>query len=76
VLTKVAWAAAQRQGLGLAFAIGVDGGIAPATIGAAVAAGADFFAVGSAAFQGDIAENVRGLLARGTSHEAASLHSG
>lgn len=63
VLTKVAWAAAQRQRLGLAYAIGVDGGISAATIGAAAAAGADFFAVGSAVFQGDVAANMRSLLA-------------
>jgi ribulose-phosphate 3-epimerase len=63
VLEKVAWAAAQRRRLGLAFAIGVDGGIGPATIGAAAAAGADFFAVGSALFGGDITDNVRQLLA-------------
>jgi len=63
VLAKVAWAAAQRQRLGLAYAIGVDGGISAATIGAAAAAGADFFAVGSAVFQGDVAANVRSLLA-------------
>ena len=68
VLEKVAWAAAQRRRLGLTFAIGVDGGIGPATIGAAVAAGADFFAVGSAVFQGNIAENMRGLLLRDTNN--------
>lgn len=65
VLDKVKWAAAQRKRLGLAFAIGVDGGIGPATIGAATAAGADFFAVGSAIFGGDVARNVRGLLDAG-----------
>ncbi|MBE2236169.1 MAG: ribulose-phosphate 3-epimerase [Caldilineaceae bacterium] len=64
VLAKVAWAAAQRQRLGLAYAIGVDGGISAATIGAAAAAGADFFAVGSAVFQGDVAANVHSLLAQ------------
>lgn len=64
VLTKVAWAATQRQRLGLAYAIGVDGGISRATIGPALAAGADFFAAGSAIFQGDVAANVRGLLAQ------------
>lgn len=62
VLSKVAWAAAARQELGLAYAIGVDGGIGLATIGAATAAGADFFAVGSAIFAGDVAANVRHLL--------------
>ena len=63
VLEKVKWAAAQRARRGLAYAIGVDGGIGPATIGAATAAGADFFAVGSAIFNGDVVGNVRGLLA-------------
>jgi ribulose-phosphate 3-epimerase len=63
VLTKVAWAAAQRRQHGLAYAIGVDGGISLATISLALAAGADFFAAGSAVFHGDIAANVRNLLA-------------
>ena len=63
VLNKVEWAAAQRQQQGLKFMIGVDGGIGFDTIGPAVAAGADFFAVGSALFQGDIGENVHGLVA-------------
>ncbi len=36
-----------------AWAIGLDGGIGLATIGRAAAVGADFFAVGSAAFAGD-----------------------
>ncbi len=67
VLKKVAWAAAQRQHLGLAFAVGVDGGIGLETIGRAVAAGADFFAVGSTVFHGDITDNVRHLLARAAS---------
>ncbi len=61
-LEKVAWAAAQRQQLGLAFAIGVDGGIDPVTIRTAVDAGADFFAVGSAVFKGEISRNLRAML--------------
>ncbi|MFM7585121.1 MAG: hypothetical protein ACKO9F_20670 [Caldilinea sp.] len=41
----------------------MDGGIQPATLAEAVAAGADFFAVGSAAFTGDPAAAVRALRA-------------
>lgn len=61
VLDKVRWLRAQRRAGGLHFAIGVDGGIHLNTIGESVAAGADFFAVGSAAFVGDITASVRGL---------------
>ena len=67
VLEKVAWAATQRRRLGLAFAAGVDGGIGLETIGQAIAAGADFFAVGSTVFHGDITDNIRHLLARAAS---------
>ncbi len=44
-------------------AIGLDGGISVATIGRAAAAGADFFAVGSAAFAGEPAAALRTLRA-------------
>jgi ribulose-phosphate 3-epimerase len=58
VLDKVRWLHTQRAMLGAGFAIGLDGGITPVTIAQAAAAGADFFAVGSAAFAGDVATNV------------------
>lgn len=61
VLDKVRWLQQQRTLLNAAFAIGVDGGITPTTIVSALAAGADFFAVGSAAFAGDIVNAVRQL---------------
>lgn len=61
VLDKVRWLHAQRASSHLNFAIGLDGGINPSTIALSVAAGADFFAVGSAAFVDDIAESVRRL---------------
>lgn len=61
VLDKVRWLRAQRCTRGLDFAIGVDGGIHLHTIVESVAAGADFFAVGSAAFVGDITASVRSL---------------
>jgi len=63
VLDKVRWLHQQRAELGVAFAIGLDGGITPATIGAAATAGAEFFAVGSAAFAGDIAASCAALRA-------------
>ncbi|BAL99993.1 MULTISPECIES: ribulose-phosphate 3-epimerase [Caldilinea] len=61
VLDKVRWLHTQRCARRLYFAIGVDGGIDLTTIGDSVAAGADFFAVGSAAFVGDISASVRNL---------------
>lgn len=61
VLDKVRWLHAQRRAHSLNFAIGVDGGVNLTTIGECVAAGADFFAVGSAAFAGDIAASVQAL---------------
>ena len=42
--------------------IEVDGGIKPATIGAALEAGANVFVAGSAVFKGDIGANVKELL--------------
>ncbi len=54
---RTEWAA------GGSWAIGLDGGISLTTIGRATAAGADFFAVGSAAFGGDPAAAVRALRA-------------
>lgn len=62
-LGKVRWLHQRRAAGDLNFAIGVDGGIQPATLAEAVAAGADFFAVGSAAFTGDPAAAVRALRA-------------
>ncbi|HTR96891.1 MAG TPA: hypothetical protein VMH61_03230, partial [Candidatus Acidoferrales bacterium] len=50
MLEKVRAAAADRDRLGLAFAIEVDGGIHHDTIGAARAAGADVFVAGHAIF--------------------------
>ncbi len=61
VLDKVRWLHTQRAALRLHFAIGLDGGINAATIAQSAAAGADFFAVGSAAFTGDISAAVRNL---------------
>ena len=61
VLDKVRWLHAQRAASRQSFAIGLDGGITRATIALSAAAGADFFAVGSAAFAGDVAESVRQL---------------
>jgi len=61
VLDKVRWLQQQRTSLGARFAIGLDGGVTTTTIAPALAAGADFFAVGSAAFAGDIAHAVRQL---------------
>jgi ribulose-phosphate 3-epimerase len=49
-LEKGAWAREQRQRMGGRFAIGIDGAIGAATIGAAAAAGFDFFAVGTGVF--------------------------
>ena len=61
VLDKVRWLHAQRALNQLDYAIGLDGGINLSTIALSTAAGADFFAVGSAAFAGDIAGAVRSL---------------
>jgi ribulose-phosphate 3-epimerase len=58
VLDKVRWLHTQRARLDASFAIGLDGGITPITIAQAVAVGADFFAVGSAAFAGDASDSV------------------
>jgi ribulose-phosphate 3-epimerase len=63
VLDKVRWLHQQRTALGAGFAIGLDGGIDANTIAPSVQAGADFFAVGSAAFRGDITAAVRQLRA-------------
>ncbi|MFN3981164.1 MAG: ribulose-phosphate 3-epimerase [Caldilinea sp.] len=63
VLDKVRWLHAQRASDRLDFAIGVDGGVNLSTIALSAAAGADFFAVGSAAFTGDITGSVRQLRA-------------
>ncbi|MFP4150051.1 MAG: ribulose-phosphate 3-epimerase [Nitriliruptoraceae bacterium] len=49
-MSKVAEAAAWRAAHGARFRIQVDGGIAPATIGAAARAGADIFVAGSSVF--------------------------
>lgn len=49
-LEKGAWAREQRRRMGARFAIGIDGAIGAATIGAAAAAGFDFFAVGTGVF--------------------------
>ncbi|MCS6827615.1 MAG: ribulose-phosphate 3-epimerase [Caldilinea sp.] len=61
VLDKVRWLHARRCACGLRFAIGVDGGVNLTTIAQCVVAGADFFAVGSAAFVGDITASVKAL---------------
>jgi len=61
VLGKVRHLHAHRATLAGSCAIGLDGGISPATIGRSTAAGADFFAVGSAVFAGDPAIAVRTL---------------
>jgi ribulose-phosphate 3-epimerase len=53
VVPKIAEAAAVRERLGAAFRIEVDGGIAPDTIAATAAAGADTFVAGSAIFARD-----------------------
>ena len=52
VLEKARTLAAYRAESGLEFAIGVDGGINAATIGAAAAAGVDFFVAGTGVFGG------------------------
>lgn len=52
VLEKARYLAEHRARAGLAFAIGVDGGINALTIGAAAAAGADFFVAGTGVFGG------------------------
>lgn len=65
VLDKVRWLHTQRAMLDAGFAIGLDGGITPITIAQAVVAGADFFAVGSAAFAGDAADNMARLRTAG-----------
>jgi ribulose-phosphate 3-epimerase len=67
VLDKVRWLHAERLQSALDFAIGLDGGVTLETIGAATAAGADFFAVGSAAFTGEGAVAVQRLRAAATS---------
>lgn len=61
VLAKVRRLRSERAAAGGAWAIGLDGGISLNTIGRATAAGADFFAVGSAAFAGDPAAAVPAL---------------
>jgi ribulose-phosphate 3-epimerase len=61
VLDKVGWLRQQHAKLCADFAIGLDGGINANTIAASAQAGADFFAVGSAAFCGDITATVRQL---------------
>ncbi len=63
VLDKVRLLHAHRVATGGSCAMGLDGGISLATIGRATAAGADFFAVGSAAFTGDPAAAMRTLRA-------------
>ena len=63
VLDKVRWLHRQRTALDAGFAIGLDGGISQFTIAQAVAAGADFFAVGSAVFAGDASAGVAQLRA-------------
>ncbi|MCB0053582.1 MAG: hypothetical protein KDE24_29025, partial [Caldilinea sp.] len=63
VLAKVRRLHAERAATGGSWAIGLDGGISLDTIGRATAAGADFFAVGSAAFAGDPAAAMRTLRA-------------
>jgi len=52
VLAKADWAWARRRALGARFAIGLDGGLSPATAGAAAAAGVDLLVAGSAIFDG------------------------
>ena len=52
VLATARTLAAHRTEAGLDFAIGVDGGINATTIGAAAAAGVDFFVVGTGVFGG------------------------
>lgn len=61
VLDKVRWLSRQRTRSGAPYAIGLDGGINLRTIALSVQAGADFFAIGSAVFAGDIADNVHKL---------------
>jgi ribulose-phosphate 3-epimerase len=63
VLDKVRWLRAQHESSQLGFAIGLDGGINRMTIAVSAAAGADFFAIGSAAFTGDVTEAVQRLRA-------------
>ena len=63
MLDKVRRLHAHRAARSGSCAIGLDGGISLATIGRATAAGADFFAVGSAAFAGDPAIAVHTLRA-------------
>lgn len=65
VLDTVRWLHRQRAVLSAGFAIGLDGGITASTLAQAAAAGADFFAVGSAAFGGDAADNVARLRTAG-----------
>ncbi len=70
VMPKVAEAAQRRQDGGMRYRIEVDGGIGPATVGQAVAAGADTFVAGSAVFGADDrTAAARAIMA--AAHEAA-----
>lgn len=53
VLTKAGWAWEQRRARGFAYAIGLDGGVGPSTVGPAAHAGVDFFISGTGVFAVD-----------------------
>ncbi len=50
VLAKATWAWEQRRAKGLGYAIGLDGGVKVETVGAAAAAGVDYFIAGTGVF--------------------------
>lgn len=61
-LEKLRWLRDQRQHRGLAFRLGVDGGIATSTIGSVAQAGAELIVAGSAVIRsGDYAAAIREL---------------
>lgn len=72
VLDKVRWLRVHRESSQRTFAIGLDGGINCVTIAAAASAGADFFAVGSAAFTSEATKSVQRLRAAVTDQYAGA----
>ncbi|MCI4373446.1 MAG: ribulose-phosphate 3-epimerase [Thermoplasmata archaeon] len=74
VLPKVSAARRRLSSLGSAADVSIDGGITPATAGAAAAAGATFFVCGNSVFTGGpVADNLRGLRAAVTEGSARAV---
>jgi ribulose-phosphate 3-epimerase len=77
VLEKARHLAEHRARAGLPFAIGVDGGINAVTIGAAAAAGVDFFVAGTAVFGvSDTADEPVASIKKNLAHLSACVRRG